>query len=135
MANVEKTIKVQAPLPTVYNRWTRTIASGGSLRWVAAERNGMLGSLIRSLIQVSLGGTRLGPRTQASSHLRPLMRIPRALLCASTTNQMTFIEAVGGHLGFMSRKIEGHLKRFKEFIEERGVETGAWRGSVPTDRQ
>jgi len=27
--------------------------------------------------------------------------------------------------------VESDLKRFKEFIESRGEETGAWRGQVP----
>jgi hypothetical protein len=26
--------------------------------------------------------------------------------------------------------VKGDLKRFKEFIESRGVETGAWRGEI-----
>jgi uncharacterized membrane protein len=41
-----------------------------------------------------------------------------------------FVETVGDALGFVSRRIEGDLGRFKEFIEERGHETGAWRGEV-----
>jgi hypothetical protein len=27
--------------------------------------------------------------------------------------------------------VKGDLKRFKKFIEERGTESGAWRGNVP----
>jgi hypothetical protein len=30
----------------------------------------------------------------------------------------------------VSRRVEGDLERFKEFIESRGQETGAWRGDV-----
>jgi uncharacterized membrane protein len=41
------------------------------------------------------------------------------------------IENVGDFVGVMSSKTEGDLERFKEFIEDRGVETGAWRGKVP----
>jgi uncharacterized membrane protein len=40
------------------------------------------------------------------------------------------VEEVGDKLGFVSRRVEGDLKRFKEFIEARGTETGAWRGTV-----
>jgi hypothetical protein len=29
-----------------------------------------------------------------------------------------------------SRRIGGDLERFKDIVEERGVETGAWRGEV-----
>jgi uncharacterized membrane protein len=40
-------------------------------------------------------------------------------------------EAVGTALGVLQRQVKGDLERFKEFIEKRGVETGAWRGDVP----
>ena len=43
-------------------------------------------------------------------------------------------EAVGDKLGFMTRRIEGDLERFKQFIESRGRETGAWRGEVRQGR-
>jgi hypothetical protein len=39
-------------------------------------------------------------------------------------------ETVGDKLGFLSRRVAGDLKRFKEFIELRGQETGAWRGTI-----
>ncbi|WP_185027684.1 SRPBCC family protein [Streptomyces candidus] len=39
-------------------------------------------------------------------------------------------ENVGDKLGVVKRQITGDLKRFKTFIEERGHETGAWRGQV-----
>jgi uncharacterized membrane protein len=42
------------------------------------------------------------------------------------------VETVGDWLGVMSRRIGGDLERFKKFIEERGVETGAWRGTIPS---
>lgn len=41
-----------------------------------------------------------------------------------------FVESAGDVLGFVSRRVEGDLDRFKEFIETRGQETGAWRGSI-----
>jgi uncharacterized membrane protein len=40
------------------------------------------------------------------------------------------IENVGDFVGVMSTRVSGDLQRFKEFIEERGRETGAWRGQV-----
>jgi uncharacterized membrane protein len=39
-------------------------------------------------------------------------------------------EQVGDKLGFVKRRVKGDLERFKEFIESRGSETGAWRGEV-----
>ena len=40
------------------------------------------------------------------------------------------IENVGNAVGVPERQVEGDLKRFKEFIEERAVATGGWRGTV-----
>ncbi|MGH8912394.1 MAG: SRPBCC family protein [Acidimicrobiia bacterium] len=39
-------------------------------------------------------------------------------------------EQAGDKLGMVSRRIEGDLGRFKDFIEGRGSETGAWRGEI-----
>ena len=41
-----------------------------------------------------------------------------------------FVEAAGDALGFVRRRAAGDLVRFKAFIEERGSETGAWRGDI-----
>ncbi|XXZ47574.1 SRPBCC family protein (plasmid) [Streptomyces cavourensis] len=39
-------------------------------------------------------------------------------------------ETVGDKLGFVKRQASSDLKRFKQFIESRGAETGGWRGTV-----
>ncbi len=49
--------------------------------------------------------------------------------------QMDFVpegikEKIGDALGAPERRVKGDLERFKEFIESRGAETGAWRGEV-----
>lgn len=51
------------------------------------------------------------------------------------TLQMNFepedaAEKIGDMVGVVSARTKGDLERFKEFIEERGQETGAWRGEV-----
>jgi uncharacterized membrane protein len=45
------------------------------------------------------------------------------------------VENVGTALGFLERRVKGDLERFKEFIESRGAETGAWRGEVEAPMQ
>ena len=40
------------------------------------------------------------------------------------------VESAGDALGFVQRRAKGDLERFKAFIEDRGVATGAWRGTV-----
>lgn len=40
------------------------------------------------------------------------------------------LESVGALLGVDDRSVKKDLENFKEFIEARGAETGAWRGDV-----
>jgi len=40
------------------------------------------------------------------------------------------VEKAGDLLQLDERRVKGDLARFKEFVESRGVETGAWRGDV-----
>ncbi|WP_158887222.1 SRPBCC family protein [Amycolatopsis anabasis] len=42
-----------------------------------------------------------------------------------------FVENVADKLGILDRRVRGDMQRFKNFIENRGRETGAWRGEVP----
>ncbi len=44
-----------------------------------------------------------------------------------------FLERAADALGIIERQAEKDLANFKEFIEERGHETGAWRGEVVQD--
>jgi hypothetical protein len=39
-------------------------------------------------------------------------------------------ESVGSAVGIDSRRVKGDLESFKEFIEGRAHETGAWRGNI-----
>lgn len=44
-----------------------------------------------------------------------------------------WVEKAGDALGVLGKKVESDLQDFKTFIEERGRETGAWRGEVRQD--
>jgi hypothetical protein len=39
-------------------------------------------------------------------------------------------ETLGSLLRLDRRRVKGDLERFSELVEERGVESGAWRGTV-----
>jgi uncharacterized membrane protein len=43
------------------------------------------------------------------------------------------VEKAGSAVGFDDRRVKGDLERFKELIESRGQESGAWRGEVRQD--
>jgi len=40
------------------------------------------------------------------------------------------VENAGDALGIVKGRVKGDMERFKDFIEARGTETGAWRGTV-----
>ena len=42
----------------------------------------------------------------------------------------SLVEKIGAAIGVDDAQVKKDLKKFKEFIEARGVETGAWRGDV-----
>jgi uncharacterized membrane protein len=42
-------------------------------------------------------------------------------------------EKIADWAGFVTQRVKDDLRRFKEFIESRGHETGAWRGEVDQD--
>ncbi|NKX54498.1 SRPBCC family protein [Arthrobacter mobilis] len=42
----------------------------------------------------------------------------------------TFTEKVGAALNIDNAQVKADLRKFKDFIESRGTETGAWRGEV-----
>ena len=50
-------------------------------------------------------------------------------------NPEGFIENIGAALGVVKGRMAGDMERFKKFIEEREVPTGAWRGEVEHDSE
>ena len=149
MATVQKSVEVKVPLSVAYNQWTQfeefpyfmdsvvevRQLDDRHLHWVA-----------------SVGGTREEWDAEIQEQL-PDQRIAWSSIDGDTNaGVVTFeavapdrtrveleigyepegvIQSIGEALGVMDRQLEGDLERFKEFIESRGSETGAWRGRIP----
>ena len=56
----------------------------------------------------------------------PSLAVPRT----SCRVRRDVLQQVGDKLGVVESRVKGDLERFKEFIESRGSETGAWRGEI-----
>jgi uncharacterized membrane protein len=54
----------------------------------------------------------------------------RTLVRLSMSYRAEGIEQLGSAAGLDTRRIRGDLERFKELIESRGAESGAWRGEI-----
>ncbi|HVK94811.1 MAG TPA: SRPBCC family protein [Noviherbaspirillum sp.] len=148
MSTVEKSIEVNVPVHTAYNQWTQFEDFPKFMEGVTE---------VQQLDETNLhwcadiGGKRKEWDAQITEQV-PDQRIAwRSASGARNDGVVTFhtidsnttrimvqmdyepegvTENVGDMIGVFSRRVEGDLERFKEFLESRGHETGAWRGSV-----
>jgi uncharacterized membrane protein len=148
MSRIEASIEVDVPVSTAYNQWTQfeefprfmdgvesvTQVDDTHLRWVA-----------------SVGGSRHEWMAEISEQ-RPDERVAwHATDGKANAGVVTFHrldegrtkvmvqmdyepeglkESLGSALGSDERRVKSDLDRFKELVESRGVESGAWRGEV-----
>jgi uncharacterized membrane protein len=148
METIEKSIEVNAPLQQVYNQWTqfedfpkfmegveevrqlddrrlfwRAQIFGKTEEWEAEIYEQVPD---KRIAWRSITGTPNAGAVSFSAIVPEKTRITLALNYEPTGA----VEKIGDALGIVSARVEGDLKRFREFIEERGVATGAWRGEI-----
>jgi uncharacterized membrane protein len=150
---VEQSIEVEVPVQKAYNQWTQFEAfpsfmedvkqvrqlGDSRLHWVAEIAGTRKEWDARITRQVpdeviaweSEGGTK-NDGTVVFTPLDGGRRTKIDLYMDYETDGVK--EAVGSVAGVPSRAVGGDLERFKEFIENRGTETGAWRGQVAHGR-
>ncbi|WP_109472748.1 SRPBCC family protein [Ornithinimicrobium cavernae] len=150
MSQVTESVDVNVPIRTAYDQWTqfesfpRFMEGVQSVTQVTDTRNHWV---------VEVGGATREFDTEITEQ-HPEERIAwttvdgdvkqagvvtfHKLDDASTrvTIQMDWdpqglVEKAGAAVGVDDRRVKGDAQRFKEFIEARGTETGAWRGDVP----
>ncbi|GAB3238795.1 SRPBCC family protein [Glycomyces halotolerans] len=149
MSTITESVDVQVPVSTAYNQWTQFEAFPEFMEGVEEVRQ-VDDTHLHWVTRIG-GATREFDATIAEQH--PDERIAwksdsgpehagvitfHRLDEATTrvTAQMDidpegFIEQAGDKLGLLGRRVKGDMRRFKDFIEQRGYETGAWRGDVP----
>ena len=149
MSQVEESIEVDVPVRTAYNQWTQFESfpefMGGVERieqrsdtlthWVT--RVGGVEREFDAEITEQIPDERVA-WTTVDGEARQAGVVTFHRVRDTTTKvmlQMDFdpqgvTESAGDKLGFVKRQVGADLKRFKEFIERRGLETGAWRGEV-----
>ena len=149
MSTIEKSIEVNVPLSTAYNQWTqfeefpkfmegvkqvtqlddkrlhwRAEIAGKELEWDAEITEQIPDKRIawRSRTGAPNGGV------VTFHHISPTTT---KIMLQMEYDPQTFMEKAGDAVGIVSQRVAGDLQRFKEFIESRGQETGAWRGEIP----
>jgi uncharacterized membrane protein len=145
---LEATIEVDVPVSTAYNQWTQfeefpqfmegveevRQLDDTRLHWVASVggRRAEWDAKIleqhpdRQISWISEDGRKNRGTVSFES-----LGESRTLVRMSLGYQIEgFVEAVGAAAGLERRRIKADLVRFKELIESRGVETGAWREDI-----
>ena len=148
MSTTTESIEVNVPVSTAYNQWTqfelfprfmagvlevrqlddthlrwRAEIGGQEKEWDAEITEQIPDTLIAW--RSSSGAQNQGMvsfKKVSDSRTRIVLRIdyqPRGIT-----------ESIGDLLGAVSMRASGNLQRFKQFLESRGSETGAWRGVV-----
>ena len=148
MATVERSIEVAVPVTTAYNQWTQfeefpnfmegvesvTQLDETHLRWVAeigGDRNEWEAEITEQRPDERVAWT--AREGKGNSGVVTFHRINDGT--TRVTVQMEYepegvVEKIASAVGADEMRVEGDLKRFKEFVESRGAETGAWRGEV-----
>ncbi len=148
MATIEKSIEVNVPARTAYNQWTQfeefprfmegvveiKQLDDKNLRWKA----NIAGKEETWTAEIDEQHPDHRVAWHSTSGARNAGVVTFHFIDENTTKVMLqleydpegMVENVGDKLGIVGRRVEGDLKRFKEFIESRQVETGAWRGTI-----
>jgi uncharacterized membrane protein len=148
MARVEESIEVNVPVTTAYNQWTQfeefprfmdgvesvKQIDDTHLHWVAeigGKREEWDAEITNQEPERKLAWRALdGHYNSGTVTFEPLGDNQTRINVVMEHETEGLTETLGSALGADSRKVKDDLERFKEFVESRGTETGAWRGEV-----
>jgi uncharacterized membrane protein len=148
MASVTESVDVAVPVSTAYNQWTQfesfpqfmggvdkiTQIDTTHNHWVTT-----IGGVTREFdTEVTeqhpderVAWTSVdGPRHAGVVTFHRLDDTHTRVTAQMDIDPEGFIETIGDKAGIVDRRVKGDMKRFQEYIEARGGETGAWRDDV-----
>ncbi|MBW3577423.1 MAG: SRPBCC family protein [Actinobacteria bacterium] len=148
---IEQSIEVNVPVRTAYNQWTQfeefprfmrgveevRQIDDTTLQWkaqIAGVEREWSAKITEQTPDQRIAWEAIGETTNAGA-------VTFHKIDDNTTRVMLqlqiepddFAEKAADALNLTDQRAKGDLQRFKEFIETRGEETGAWRGEVPQD--
>ena len=148
MSVIEKSIEIEVPVRTAYNQWTQfeefpkfmegvkqvKQIDDKHLHW-KAEIGGKEKEWDAEITE-QIPDERVAWRSRTGVMNAGVVTFHRLSDAKSKVMlQMEYdpegvVENVGDAVGVVSQRVVGDLERFKKYIESRGRETGAWRGTV-----
>ncbi|MEU5882993.1 SRPBCC family protein [Spirillospora sp. NPDC047279] len=151
MSTIEQSADVGVPVRTAYNQWTQfedfprfmegvdriQQVSDTRTHWetsIGGIRREFDAEITEQVPDERIAWTSVGEPRQAGVVTFHRLGPDRTRVML----QMEFapegvVEKAGDALHIVERRVKGDLKRFTEFVEKRGHETGGWRGEVGQD--
>jgi uncharacterized membrane protein len=148
MAEVKESVEVNVPVSSAYNQWTQfeefpkfmenvesvTQLDDTHLRWIAeigGRREEWKAEITQQMPDEIIAWRSIEGRENAGSVRFESLGAERTKIEVTLTWEPEgIVEAAADRIGISDRALSVDLGRFKELIEGRGVETGAWRGEV-----
>jgi uncharacterized membrane protein len=153
MGTIEKSIEVDVPVRTAYDQWTQFESfphfmdnverieqlDDTHVRWhvsVAGADRSFDTTITEQRPDERIAWTTLPNEESKHAGVVTFHRVDdgRTRIMLQMDMEPTgAMEKLGDAFGFTDRSVGSDLESFKRFIEERGGETGAWRGEVDQD--
>ena len=148
MSTIEESIDVQVPVRTAYNQWTqfedfpqfmegvKTVQQldDVSLHWtaeIAGQERQWEAKITEQIPDERIAWTSTtGTGNAGVVTFHTMDPNTTRIMLQLEVYPEDFKEKVVDWLQIPRLRVKGDLKRFKEFIESRGTETGEWRGEV-----
>ncbi len=148
MSTIEQSIDVNVPVQVAYNQWTQfeefpkfmegvesvSQLDDTHLRWVAeiaGKREEWDAEITEQVPDQRVAWKSTSGNEQGGVvNFHRLGEDETRVLVSMDYEPEGIVEKAGAALGFDDRQVKGDLERFKQLIEKRGAETGAWRGTV-----
>lgn len=148
MESIEQSIEVEAPIEAVYNQWTqfeefpRFMSNVKQVQQLDEKRLHWKASLAgkekewdAEIFKQTQDEVIAWRSTSGAKNVGEVRFEKRGGGMTRVTLEMAYepegaLEHVGDALGVVDAQVKGDLERFKKFIEERGRETGGWRGEI-----
>jgi uncharacterized membrane protein len=148
MAEVKESVEVNVPVSTAYNQWTQfeefpsfmenvesvTQLDDTHLRWIAevgGKRQEWKAEITQQVPdEIIAWRSTEGQENAGSVRFESLGADSTKIDVTLTWEPEGIVEAAADRIGISERALSVDLGRFKELVESRGVESGAWRGEV-----
>ena len=153
MERIEKTFEVECPVNTVYNQWTQfeefprfmegiqevRQTDDTHLHWkakIAGKEKEWDAQIVEQVPDKVIAWRSISgaPNAGAVRFEQVDPQKTRVRLTMEYEPQ-GFVEKAGDSMGVVSGKVESAVERFKDLLEKRRSETGAWRGEVHGGRR